>query len=125
MGTTNRNCAVLSIPNSSIKYCNSFSLWGNGNLITSCDHGIKPHSGYPRAFTYYHFRTYFTALQAYEYIEASFTIADSVYGSTFFVATGFHGLHVIIGTRFLAVCLYRLYSCHFSANHHFGFEAAA
>merc|ERR1719187_3054648 len=67
----------------------------------------------------------FTALQAYEYIEASFTIADSVYGSTFFVATGFHGLHVIIGTRFLAVCLYRLYICHFSANHHFGFEAAA
>ena len=68
---------------------------------------------------------YFTALQAYEYIEASFTIADSVYGATFFVATGFHGLHVIIGTSFLAVCLYRLYSCHFSPNHHFGFEAAA
>ena len=46
----------------------------------------------------------FTALQAMEYIEAPFTIADSVYGSTFFVATGFHGLHVIIGTLFLIVC---------------------
>lgn len=68
---------------------------------------------------------YFTALQAVEYIEAPFTIADSVYGSTFFVATGFHGLHVIIGTAFLRVCLYRHYMCHFSANHHFGFEAAA
>nr|YP_010384304.1 cytochrome c oxidase subunit III [Odontodactylus havanensis]UGW52158.1 cytochrome c oxidase subunit III [Odontodactylus havanensis] len=68
---------------------------------------------------------YFTALQALEYIEASFTIADSVYGSTFFVATGFHGLHVIIGSSFLAVCFYRLYLCHFSSNHHFGFEAAA
>jgi len=68
---------------------------------------------------------YFTALQAYEYIEASFTIADSVYGTTFYVATGFHGLHVLIGTRFLAVCAYRLYKCHFSSNHHFGFEAAA
>ena len=68
---------------------------------------------------------YFTALQAYEYIEAPFTIADSVYGATFFVATGFHGLHVIIGTTFLAVCLYRLYNCHFSPSHHFGFEAAA
>ena len=44
---------------------------------------------------------YFTALQAYEYLEASFTIADSVYGSTFFIATGFHGLHVISGTTFL------------------------
>nr|YP_010988653.1 cytochrome c oxidase subunit III [Allanaspides helonomus]WOR80945.1 cytochrome c oxidase subunit III [Allanaspides helonomus]WOR80958.1 cytochrome c oxidase subunit III [Allanaspides helonomus] len=68
---------------------------------------------------------YFTALQAMEYLEASFSIADSVYGSTFFVATGFHGLHVLIGTSFLAICLLRLYNCHFSPTHHFGFEAAA
>nr|AZH81045.1 cytochrome c oxidase subunit III [Caridina sp. WA4] len=68
---------------------------------------------------------YFTALQAMEYYEAPFTIADSAYGSTFFVATGFHGLHVIIGSTFLSVCLYRMYSCHFSSKHHFGFEAAA
>nr|YP_009731685.1 cytochrome c oxidase subunit III [Anchistus australis]QHR79562.1 cytochrome c oxidase subunit 3 [Anchistus australis] len=68
---------------------------------------------------------YFTVLQAMEYLEAPFTIADSVYGSTFFVATGFHGLHVIIGTLFLSTTLYRLYLCHFSAKHHFGFEAAA
>nr|YP_009564015.1 cytochrome c oxidase subunit III [Ibacus alticrenatus]QAX91365.1 cytochrome c oxidase subunit 3 [Ibacus alticrenatus] len=68
---------------------------------------------------------YFTTLQGLEYFEAPFTITDSVYGSIVFVATGFHGLHVIIGTLFLAVCLYRLHMCHFSANHHFGFEAAA
>nr|YP_006575996.1 cytochrome c oxidase subunit III [Tropisternus sp. BYU-CO166]ACZ58510.1 cytochrome c oxidase subunit III [Tropisternus sp. BYU-CO166] len=68
---------------------------------------------------------YFTALQAYEYIEAPFCISDSVYGSCFFMATGFHGLHVIIGTTFLAVCLYRHYKNHFSSIHHFGFEAAA
>nr|CDN96557.1 cytochrome c oxidase subunit 3 [Cherax quadricarinatus] len=68
---------------------------------------------------------YFTSLQAYEYLEASFSIADSIYGTTFFVATGFHGLHVIIGTSFLTVCFYRLFKCHFSNNHHFGFEAAA
>nr|YP_010722324.1 cytochrome c oxidase subunit III [Enoplolambrus validus]WDV10166.1 cytochrome c oxidase subunit III [Enoplolambrus validus] len=68
---------------------------------------------------------YFTLLQAYEYIEASFTIADSVFGSTFFVATGFHGLHVIIGTSFLLICFLRLFYCHFSSNHHVGFEAAA
>jgi heme/copper-type cytochrome/quinol oxidase subunit 3 len=61
----------------------------------------------------------------YEYIEASFSIADSVYGATFFVATGFHGLHVIIGTTFLAICLGRLEQAHFSSTHHFGFEAAA
>jgi len=68
---------------------------------------------------------YFTALQAWEYFDAPFTIADRVYGSTFFVATGFHGLHVIIGTTFLAVCFLRLVNFHFSAHHHFGFEAAA
>nr|UOU85141.1 cytochrome c oxidase subunit III [Tipula paludosa] len=68
---------------------------------------------------------YFTILQAYEYIEAPFTIADAVYGSTFFVATGFHGLHVLIGTTFLFVCLLRHLNYHFSSYHHFGFEAAA
>nr|QHX99580.1 cytochrome c oxidase subunit III [Metrioptera bonneti] len=68
---------------------------------------------------------YFTILQAYEYIEAPFTISDAVYGSTFFMATGFHGLHVIIGTTFLLICLIRHLMCHFSINHHFGFEAAA
>lgn len=68
---------------------------------------------------------YFTVLQAGEYIEASFRIADSVYGSTFFVATGFHGAHVLIGSTFLLVCLYRTAIYHFSNNHHFGFEAAA
>lgn len=68
---------------------------------------------------------YFTILQAYEYMEAPFTIADSVYGSTFFIATGFHGIHVLIGTTFLLICLIRHLSNHFSKNHHFGFEAAA
>nr|UPX88439.1 cytochrome c oxidase subunit III [Exorista larvarum] len=68
---------------------------------------------------------YFTILQAYEYIEAPFTIADSVFGSTFFVATGFHGIHVLIGTTFLLICLIRHLNNHFSKNHHFGFEAAA
>nr|YP_009995459.1 cytochrome c oxidase subunit III [Ochthebius salinarius]QNP09914.1 cytochrome c oxidase subunit 3 [Ochthebius salinarius] len=68
---------------------------------------------------------YFTILQAYEYIEASFTISDAVYGSSFFMATGFHGLHVIIGTLFLLTCYLRHLNNHFSSIHHFGFEAAA
>ena len=67
----------------------------------------------------------FTGFQAYEYLEAPFTIADGVYGSTFYLATGFHGFHVVIGTIFLTVCLYRLISYHFTKKHHFGFEAAA
>nr|WGT87838.1 cytochrome c oxidase subunit III [Sclomina erinacea]WGT88020.1 cytochrome c oxidase subunit III [Sclomina erinacea] len=68
---------------------------------------------------------YFTMLQAYEYYEASFTISDSVFGSCFYMATGFHGIHVIIGTTFLMVCLMRHLLNHFSSKHHFGFEAAA
>lgn len=67
----------------------------------------------------------FTALQAMEYVEAPFSIADSVYGSTFFVATGFHGIHVIIGTIFLLICLIRLNYSHFTRSHHLGFEAAS
>lgn len=68
---------------------------------------------------------YFTILQAGEYIETSFSIADSVYGSTFFVATGFHGAHVLIGSSFLTVCVLRSAIHQFSSYHHFGFEAAA
>nr|WKU83801.1 cytochrome c oxidase subunit III [Betasyrphus sp. n. AU1] len=68
---------------------------------------------------------YFSILQAYEYMEASFNIADAIYGSTFFMATGFHGLHVLIGTTFLLICLIRHMNNHFSKTHHFGFEAAA
>ncbi|KAL1137580.1 hypothetical protein AAG570_009284, partial [Ranatra chinensis] len=68
---------------------------------------------------------YFTILQGLEYYESRFTIRDSVYGSAFFIATGFHGIHVIIGTTFLTVCLIRHLKFHFSRKHHFGFEAAA
>ena len=68
---------------------------------------------------------YFTFLQAWEYYEAPFSIADRVYGTTFFVATGFHGLHVLIGSTFLLVCFFRVILYHFSSGHHFGFEAAA
>nr|QLY89946.1 cytochrome c oxidase subunit III [Brachycentrus maculatus] len=68
---------------------------------------------------------YFTILQAYEYIEAPFTISDSIYGTSFFMATGFHGFHVMIGTMFLFISLIRHLNNHFSKNHHFGLEAAA
>ncbi|WP_206602618.1 NADH-quinone oxidoreductase subunit A [Mycoplasmopsis arginini] len=67
---------------------------------------------------------YFTLLQISEYFEAPFTISDGIYGSTFFIATGFHGLHVIIGSTFLLICLIRQLLYHFTPNHHFGFEAA-
>jgi len=67
----------------------------------------------------------FTAFQVFEYLEASFTITDGIYGSTFFMATGFHGFHVIIGTIFIIVGLFRVYYYQLTREHHFGFEAAA
>ncbi|MGQ0558317.1 MAG: cytochrome c oxidase subunit 3 [Sphingosinicella sp.] len=67
----------------------------------------------------------FTSIQAYEYANAPFSFADNIYTSTFFMATGFHGAHVIIGTIFLIVCLFRAYAGHFKPEQHFGFEAAA
>lgn len=67
----------------------------------------------------------FTALQGMEYYEAPFTISDSVYGSTFFVTTGAHGGHVLIGSSFLLVCFFRLTNSQFTRHHHLGFEAAA
>nr|YP_010021591.1 cytochrome c oxidase subunit III [Paurocephala sauteri]QOL10532.1 cytochrome c oxidase subunit 3 [Paurocephala sauteri] len=65
---------------------------------------------------------YFTFLQKYEYSEAPFTISDSVYGSSFFLTTGFHGIHVIIGTMFLMHSFLRLNKLHFINNHHLGME---
>lgn len=55
----------------------------------------------------------FTLLQVLEYVEAPFNISDGIYGSTFYMATGFHGFHVLIGTIFIAVCFFRLH--HFNS----------
>jgi cytochrome c oxidase subunit III len=67
----------------------------------------------------------FTGVQAYEYSHAAFGFSGNIYGATFFMATGFHGAHVIIGTIFLAVCLFRVYLGQFTPQQHLGFEFAA
>ena len=73
--------------------------------------------------------TLFTCVQAYEYAHAQFAFSregeGNIYGSTFFMATGFHGFHVLVGTIFLLVCLFRAMKGHFTPQQHFGFEAAA
>nr|YP_010478338.1 cytochrome c oxidase subunit III [Nesophrosyne sp. 58 GMB-2012]UVI59782.1 cytochrome c oxidase subunit III [Nesophrosyne sp. 58 GMB-2012] len=68
---------------------------------------------------------YFTMLQGIEYLEAPFSMADSVYGSTFFMSTGFHGIHVLIGTIFITVSTIRALKLHMSMQHHVGFETSA
>jgi len=67
----------------------------------------------------------FTGVQIFEYSHAAFGFREGIYPSTFFMATGFHGFHVLVGTIFLIVCFLRGRAGHFKADHHFGFEAAA
>ena len=67
----------------------------------------------------------FSAIQFYEYSVAPFNFGENTYGSSFYMATGFHGFHVLIGTIFLIVCLVRANKGHFTPRQHFGFEAAA
>lgn len=67
---------------------------------------------------------YFTILQVEEYFSSTFTLLDSSYGSIFFITTGFHGLHVLVGSIFLTVELFRIHFNHFSKHHHLGFELA-
>jgi len=69
------------------------------------------------------FAVIFTALQYYEYSEASFTMSDSVYGTVFYASTGLHGLHVIVGTIFITVGFLRLVKYHLTDTHHQGHEA--
>lgn len=67
----------------------------------------------------------FTTVQAIEYASAGFSFSGNIYGATFFMATGFHGFHVLIGTIFLAICLMRALAGQFDEKNHLGFEFAA
>jgi cytochrome c oxidase subunit 3 len=111
-----------------IPFLNTFILLSSGAAVTWAHHaiitGLKKQAIYGLCATIF-LAIVFTGLQGLEYVEAPFTISDGIYGSTFFLATGFHGFHVIIGTIFLIVCCIRQSMGHFSTRHHFGFEAAA
>ncbi len=94
--------------------------WAHHALLTGDRKGLKWGLGLTIALG-----VLFTAVQAYEYIHAPFAFSGSIYGATFFMATGFHGFHVIMGTIFLAVCLLRALIGQLSLDHHLGFEFAA
>ena len=68
---------------------------------------------------------FFTMCQLWEYTHAEFGFRQGIFASTFYMATGFHGFHVLVGTIFLSVCLWRVYKLQFTPKSHFGFEAAA
>jgi len=67
---------------------------------------------------------FFTSIQLFEYQHSAFAINDGIYGSVFFMLTGFHGFHVLVGTIFLVVCLFRHLAYHFTRDHHLGLEIA-
>ena len=111
-----------------IPFLNTLILLSSGAAVTWAHHailaGLKKQAVYGLLATVL-LALVFSGFQGMEYVEAPFTISDGIYGSTFFLATGFHGFHVIIGTIFLAICCIRQYMGHFTQKHHFGFEAAA
>nr|UPX89428.1 cytochrome c oxidase subunit III [Polistes rothneyi] len=110
-----------------IPLLNSIILISSGMTITWSHHNLLNNKNFMSIKTLIQtiiLGLFFTLCQIHEYFETSFTIADSIFGSIFFLTTGFHGIHVIIGTIFLIICLIRMINKHFSKIHHFGYEAA-
>lgn len=111
-----------------VPFLNTIILLLSGCSVTWAHHSIV--AGYKKQATVSLIVTIvlaaiFTGFQGFEYSVANFTLSDGVYGSTFYMATGFHGFHVFIGTIFLSICFFRLIKSHLTQQHHFGFEAAA
>ena len=120
--------SILPIESVGIPLTNTFLLLSSGATVTWAHHAIisrfKKQAVVSLLLTII-LAIVFTILQVLEYCEAAFTISDSVFGSCFYMATGFHGFHVFIGTVCLLVSLIRLVLNHFTETHHFGFESAA
>ena len=120
--------SIEIIPSSGIPLTNTFFLLSSGVSVTWAHHAIisraKKHAIIALLCTLI-LAILFTSLQGFEYLEAPFTMTDSVYGSCFYITTGFHGFHVIIGTCFLFVSFIRIIFNHITNSHHFGFEAGA
>jgi len=105
---------------------NTVILLSSGATITYAHHSLI--KGERKGAIYGSFYTVllafiFTIFQGVEYSVSSFTISDGVFGTCFFFGTGFHGIHVIIGTIFLAVGLWRIFAYHLTDMHHVGYEA--
>ncbi|WP_271078372.1 cytochrome c oxidase subunit 3 [Aurantiacibacter sp. MUD61] len=111
----------LPLLNTLILLCSGTTVtWAHHSLINGDREGLKKGLWLTIALG-----VLFTAVQVYEYGHAPFGFGGNTYSSAFYMATGFHGFHVLVGTIFLAVCLFRTYKGHFTPQQHFGFEAAA
>jgi cytochrome c oxidase subunit 3 len=119
--------AITAIKASGIPLTNTIFLLSSGATVTWAHHAIrarsKKHTLLGLIFTIF-LAVIFTLLQGYEYLNAPFNISDSVFGSCFYMTTGFHGFHVFIGTCCLFVSFLRVIFSHFTNTHHFGLESA-
>jgi heme/copper-type cytochrome/quinol oxidase subunit 3 len=119
--------AITTISTYTIPLTNTFILLTSGATVTWAHHALlvraKKHTLIALIFTLI-LATVFTCFQGFEYINAPFNISDGVYGSCFYMATGFHGFHVFVGTIALLVSFIRIVLNHFTDKHHFGFESA-
>jgi cytochrome c oxidase subunit 3 len=110
-----------------IPLTNTYILLSSGATVTWAHHAIrlnaKRHVVIALIYTIL-LAVLFTCFQALEYVSAPFNISDGIYGSCFYMTTGFHGFHVFVGTIALIVSFVRLVSNHFTNTHHFGFESA-
>ncbi len=122
---------IEPIPAFDIPFLNTMILLLSGATVTWAHHAIKEgdqRTGFKALAITVALGIIFTSLQAYEYFHAfheGLTLRSGVFGSTFFMATGFHGFHVIVGTTFLLVCTIRAWNMTFKPEKHVGFEAAA
>lgn len=119
--------AISTINTFTIPLTNTFLLLTSGATVTWAHHALlaraKKHTLVALIFTLV-LAVLFTCLQGLEYVNAPFNISDGVYGSCFYMATGFHGFHVFVGTVAIFVSFIRIILNHFTNKHHFGFESA-
>ncbi|RXR29307.1 cytochrome c oxidase subunit 3 [Sphingobium fluviale] len=120
-GIETLNAFELPLLNTLILLCSGTTVtWAHHSLIHGNRDGLK--KGLLATIL---LGALFSAIQAYEYAHAPFPFGETPYSSAFYMATGFHGFHVLVGTIFLIVCLVRANNGHFTPRQHFGFEAAA
>nr|YP_010235800.1 cytochrome c oxidase subunit III [Bambusicaliscelis fanjingensis]QTD82418.1 cytochrome c oxidase subunit 3 [Bambusicaliscelis fanjingensis] len=120
--------SIMSFNPMEIPLLNTIILLSSGTTITWAHHSLinnKLNSSMKSMTITIILGMYFSILQKWEYNQSQFTMSDSVYGSTFFVATGFHGMHVLVGTMFMAVTTLRMKKMHLTNNHHLGLEMSA
>lgn len=119
--------AISTVNTFTVPLTNTFLLITSGATVTWAHHALlvraKKHTLVALIFTLV-LAILFTCLQGLEYVNAPFNISDGVYGSCFYMATGFHGFHVFVGTIALFVSFIRIILNHFTNKHHFGFESA-